>query len=59
MACLHGHRLHAAAVAGWLPRAVAAGDDVTVDVVSLEEAEAVLQEKRFELRKRGLVTATP
>lgn len=35
-----------------IAREVAAGDDVTIDVVSLEEAEVVLQEKRFELMKR-------
>jgi hypothetical protein len=37
-----------------IAREVAAGDDVTVDVVSIDEANAVLQEKRFELMKRGL-----
>lgn len=35
-----------------IAREVAAGDDVTVDVVSLEEADVVLQEKRFDLMKQ-------
>jgi hypothetical protein len=41
-----------------IAREVAAGDDVTVDVVSLEEAEAVLHEKRFELLKNVPTPAT-
>ena len=35
-----------------IAREVAEGDDVTIDVVSLDEAEVVLQEKRFELMKQ-------
>lgn len=42
-----------------IAREVAAGDDVTVDVVSLEEAEAVLHEKRFELLKSGVTPGVP
>jgi len=36
-----------------LARQVSEKDDVTIDVVSLEEAESVLSERRFELRVKG------
>jgi hypothetical protein len=42
-----------------IAREVAAGDDVTVDVVSIEEAEAVLQEKRFDLLKKAAEPGAP
>lgn len=38
-----------------IAREATPGDDVTIDVVSLEEAEVVLQEKRFELMKQGIM----